>query len=138
MQSRIKYLIAAASISASLAGFAVEQCPLPRRSVKSKDEALALAKRVVKSYKLTNLTLPCLDFGIDKQHTGPGYELDVREIHSKECGGDEMTAPRVMSINIKSNGYVTTTGYTMGSDMAYRPLVCKRNKHDSSKSHLKS
>lgn len=107
---------------------ACQACPIPKQSVASSDEAIALAKKVVPAYKLTTVPVPCLDFKLDSKHAGAGYEIDVHEVHSKECGGDEMFSPRVMSLHIDSGGSVTTDAYTLGADASYRPVVCKKTK----------
>lgn len=101
-------------------------CPIPKQAVTSGDEAIALAKKVVPAYGLTTISVQCLDFKLDSKRTGAGYEIDVHEVHSKECGGDAMFSPRVMSIHIDGSGAVTTDAYTLGTDASYRPVVCKK------------
>jgi hypothetical protein len=112
----------------SPAAQACQPCPIPKQPVVSGDAAITLAKRVVPAYKLTSIPVQCLDFRLDSKHAGSGYEIDVHEVHSKECGGDEMFSPRVMSIHIQDGGTVTTDAYSLGTDASYRPVVCKKTR----------
>ena len=111
---------------------AEERCPLRRQPVASVDEALSLAKQATVAYKLSSVPIACLDFRLSKQYLGVGYEIVIREVHSKACGGDAMTSPRVADMNISPRGYVTTDVYSVETG-AYRPLVCNKNKKHRTK-----
>ena len=103
-----------------------EKCPVFKQTVAFGAQAIELAKKIIPAYGLTSIADQCLDLKLDEKSAEPGYEIDVHEIHSKACGGDEMFSPRIMSINIMPNGYVSTTAYSSGTDISYKPLICKR------------
>jgi len=105
-----------------------EICPLHRKHIRSEDDALALAERVVVVYKLlepSGLSLDCVEFNPSRNRKEPIYTVDVREHHSQECGGDPMFAPRILSLNISSDGRLTTDAY---DHVYFKPLVCPKKK----------
>lgn len=105
-----------------------DSCPIPRRHVRSEDDALALVERALVAYKLlepSGLSLECVEFNPSRNRKEPIYTIDVREHHSKECGGDPMFAPRVLSLNISSDGRLTTDAY---DHVYFKPLVCPGKK----------
>jgi hypothetical protein len=124
MNTANKFLLMS-TLLVPLACVGADRCPLPVRPIASVHEAMALAKRFTVAYKLSSVTVACLEFKPSKQYSGTGYEIVIREVHSKECGGDEMTSPRVANLNITPNGYVTTDVYSVETG-TYRRLACKK------------
>ena len=66
----------------------------------SENELIVRAKKVTTTHKLTDINLECLRFELlDELYEGK-HLIDVRELHSKDCGGDINTSPRLFSIAV--------------------------------------
>ena len=57
-----------------------------------------------KLYKFTGLTMECIDFyPLEYKEESDGFfylEMDLREKHNKNCGGDPATSPRITTIEL--------------------------------------
>ena len=114
-----------ALVAASLAR--AEPCPIPRHPVASADDAVALSKRAIEAYKLTDTPLQCLTVEPSPDYKGTGFEIDVRENHVDGCGDAlPMFSPRVMSIHVTTAGLLTSTAGASDARLAYRRLRCPR------------
>ncbi|MFZ7156911.1 hypothetical protein ACLS0M_09405 [Avibacterium avium] len=61
-------------------------------------QAVELVERSIIKNQLSPLPLDCIMF--TEMHTeshSPNYQIDVRENHNSQCGGDPNTAPRLFS-----------------------------------------
>lgn len=86
---------------------APEPCPPAVKPVSNAKQALELAEHVIKSYQLTSLRRECLHLLLSEPGKNqPAYRIDVRENHNDRCGGDPAVSPRVVSIEISSNGQI--------------------------------
>jgi hypothetical protein len=76
-------------------------------SITANNVLLSKVREVIKIYKLTSLSPECLLFetSFDKKE---GVSLIiVREKHSKSCGGDTLTSPRLFTLKINTqNGII--------------------------------
>lgn len=64
------------------------------------NELVILAKKITADYKLNDIKLECLTFELLEQTSDGKRIIDVRELHSENCGGDLNTSPRLFSIAI--------------------------------------
>ena len=75
----------------------------PVKSVASKENVLTRAKQITIKYKLSMLSIDCIQF----EENAEKYEgmplIDARELHSKACGGDPATSPRLFSIGFDAS-----------------------------------
>lgn len=77
------------------------------KPVKNIDQAIDLVEKSIVKNKLTTLKTECLSF----VHGGNDiyYEIDVREKHNEQCGGDPETAPKLFTYMInKKTGRLKT------------------------------
>ncbi len=65
-----------------------------------------LAKDIVKKYELTQVPSKCLLFNSLGETQEYKAIVDVRELHNKECRGDEQTSPRLFSIAFDRNNKI--------------------------------
>ena len=78
-------------------------------NIRSEDEALALVRKSIVKNRLTALKEECYVFIVDDKPSS--YEIDVREKHNRECGGDPNTAPRLFGYVVdKNTGKMKTDG----------------------------
>jgi|GEM_PF-2985367 len=116
-------LLAASATAAS----APESCPLPRHAVASEDAAVDAVIKAVDAYGLLHmrrLSMDCVAFVSDQNQREPRYSVTLREKHDAQCGGDPIVEPRVFTVNVASNGRMTTDAYDMESD---QPLRCPKH-----------
>ncbi|MES2163521.1 MAG: hypothetical protein V4476_20380 [Pseudomonadota bacterium] len=78
--------------------------------IKSKDEAIKLAIDAIHKYHLTTLNDEC---GVADVIEKPSYfEIIVRELHTKNCGGTPETGPRLFNVRVRKNdGQLTSDVY---------------------------
>jgi hypothetical protein len=120
-----KWLFVVGALPALIAH--AEPCPIPRHSVASADEAVALAKRAISAYKLTATPVRCLTVEPAPGYAGPGFEIDVREHHVEGCGEAlPMFDPLVLSIHVTPAGVLTTTAGAADAQPAYLRPNCPR------------
>ncbi|WP_018610370.1 hypothetical protein [Uliginosibacterium gangwonense] len=108
-----------------------EVCPITHSPVQSEDQALDLAIKVTKAFKLTTIPVEhCLHFYVDQStDKAGGYVVTVRENHNQECGGDPDTEPRVFDLEIKPDGQVATDAFPItGDGTSMRRLHCWSSK----------
>lgn len=82
------------------------------------DEATAVSlvgTAIVKQH-LSALPLQCLALS-PAAEAPSGYLITVREVHSKECGGDPDTSPRLFSIKIDGAGKSLILKQVDGTDV---------------------
>ncbi|MBS0349821.1 MAG: hypothetical protein JSR33_01305 [Proteobacteria bacterium] len=48
--------------------------------------------------KITQLSVKCIRFYVND--TGKDFNIDVREVHNLECGGDPNTEPRIITLSV--------------------------------------
>jgi|GEM_PF-565031 len=120
------YIIISISVLLLFCGVAnsKEVCPLPKTPVKSENEAIILATKAVRAYKLTSLDNACLRFQTLSASSKAGYVINVREKHSPECGGDPMVEPRLFAIKVRPNGRMSTDAYNPA--LEFESLSCKK------------
>lgn len=81
--------------------------------------AVALVDDAIVTNRLTTLPLQCLV--LSPSSDGPsGYLVTVRELHSKECGGDPNTSPRLFSIKVDGASKVLTLEQIDGTETALK------------------
>lgn len=80
------------------------------RQIKTKDEAIKIAIDAIHKYRLTTLSDEC---GLADVIERPSYfEITVRERHTKECGGNPETGPRLFNVRVrKHDGQITSDVY---------------------------
>ncbi len=103
---------------------ASQSCPLPRHPVASADEASARVVQAIDAYQLLRpyrLSLDCAMLIPDQDRKSSMYTVEIHERHDALCGGDPISAPRVMSVNVMPDGRMTTDSYDHETD---RPLRC--------------
>ena len=61
------------------------------------------AKKITIDYKLTDIKLQCLTFELLQKPFENKNIIDVRELHSENCGGDVNTSPKIYSIGINES-----------------------------------
>ncbi len=66
----------------------------------TESKLITLARSVTIDYQLTPLPLECLKFELLDKLVEGKHVIDVRERHSKSCGSDQKTSPRIYSIAI--------------------------------------
>lgn len=64
------------------------------------------AKKIITDYKLTDIPFECLKFESVGHLQEFNAIIDVREIHSKTCGGDAQTSPRLFTIAFSKDGHI--------------------------------
>lgn len=64
----------------------------------SENQAIDLVMKSIKQNQLTALKTECLMFVVENKLTF--YEIDVREKHNQQCGGDPATAPRLFGYRV--------------------------------------
>jgi len=96
------YFIAALCFLLSTSAFSAQ--------VTSDTEATRLAIDAMHEYKLTTLNDDCVLVAAAEK---PAYfEITMRELHSKSCGGDPETGPRLFNIRVrKRDGRLTSDAY---------------------------
>jgi hypothetical protein len=62
---------------------------------------IEIAKELTIKYKLSELPLRCLFFDVLSKKFDGQIQIDIREKHNKQCGGDPTTSPRLYSIKIE-------------------------------------
>ncbi|OOH91833.1 hypothetical protein BMT54_01620 [Pasteurellaceae bacterium 15-036681] len=84
--------------------------PVMAKPVKNIEQAIELVERSIIKNKLTELPIQCLMFiENDVGNDFPYHQIDVREKHNQECGGDPETAPRLFSYSVnKKKGFLKT------------------------------
>jgi hypothetical protein len=123
----LAYAVAFGVFAAAVGGDALarEKCPITGEPIKSENEALELAIKVVKAFKLTTISAKeCLHFETDGDYKGSGYSFLIRENHTEKCGGEPETAPLLFTIIVKANGHVTTDANSPPDFIAQKPLRC--------------
>ena len=71
-----------------------------KRSTTLDNKLITKAKKITADYKLSPVKQECLTYEIQKNMFEGKRIIDVREVHSKTCGGDGRTTPRRFSIAI--------------------------------------
>lgn len=105
-------------------------CPITHTPVTTEGQALDLAIKVTKAFKLTSVPVErCLHFDVEPNtDKGGGYVVTVRENHVPECGSDPDTEPRLFDLEIRPDGRVASDAHSAdGSQML--PLRCPGAKH---------
>lgn len=78
--------------------------------ITSRDSALKLAIEAVHKFHLTTLKDECGSIAVIER--AAFFEIVVREVHSRHCGGSVETAPRLFSLRVmKADGQVTSDVY---------------------------
>ncbi|MFZ7198475.1 hypothetical protein [Avibacterium avium] len=74
------------------------------------EQAVELVQASVVKNKLSPLRLECITFvEAQTESNAPDYQIDVRENHNAQCGGDPQTAPRIMTYQVdKKTGRLCT------------------------------
>lgn len=79
---------------------------LKANPITSEEAAIKAVEKSVMKHKLLS-SLDCTGFYV--QEDKETYEIDIREVHNKQCGGDEATAPRLLSYTVnKKTGEMCT------------------------------
>lgn len=83
------------------------------KPVKNVEQAVDLVKKSIVKNKLIDSKLECLWFDYDEtDNNNAYYEIDIREHHTEQCGGDPETAPRLFSYKVdKKTGKLCTDSY---------------------------
>lgn len=66
----------------------------------SDSKLISKAKQITADYKLSPVKQECLTYEVQKNLFEGKRIIDVREVHSKTCGGDSATTPRLFTIAI--------------------------------------
>jgi hypothetical protein len=72
----------------------------PEGEKTAESKFIQLARSITVDYQLTTLPLECLEFELLDELIEGKRTIDVRERHSKNCGGDPKTSVRIYSIAI--------------------------------------
>lgn len=74
------------------------------------DQAVTLVQQSVVKNQLSPLRLECIMFvEVQTESNATDYQIDVRENHNVQCGGDPDTAPRIMTYQVdKKTGRLCT------------------------------
>lgn len=82
------------------------------KPVKNIERAIDLVEKSIIKNKLTTLKRECLSFDDNVDNHDAYYEIDVREIHNEQCGGDPEISPRLFSYKVyKQTGKLCTDSY---------------------------
>ncbi|MBS1985786.1 MAG: hypothetical protein JST16_16630 [Bdellovibrionales bacterium] len=90
-------------------------------AVNTWSEALPVAIRQAKTFKLSSLPSSCMIWDRN-QETNDSFTFDVREKHGGACQGDPNTSPRLFSIQIRKGDGTATADANLDREM--RPLGC--------------
>lgn len=100
------------------------------RNIKNAHDAAEFAITLTEKYRLTVSRMRCLLFESDE--SGSFFDVNVRENHSEECGGDPNTAPTLFVLSISRDGKATTDAFERGTFMpvseAARKIAARRAK----------
>jgi hypothetical protein len=118
---------------APYAAGASPSCALPHHPVASEDaavDAVIKAVDVAQLLRPRRLSMQCVEFISSQNADEPRYSVVLREKHDAQCGGDPNFAPRVFTVNVASNGRMTTDAYDVadGRDQPLRCLSSRANK----------
>lgn len=80
----------------------------------SENKLINQAKQIVTKYRLSELSLNCLEFDVLEELFEGKLIIVIREKHGDSCEGDPNTSPRLFSIGIEqSTGVVWTDATSM-------------------------
>jgi hypothetical protein len=86
--------------------------------VTTESQATKLALDAIHEYHLTTLRDECGVADISEHKTY--FDVDIREVHSAECGGIPETQPRLFTVRVrKRDGRLTSDAY---DGVTYRPV----------------
>jgi hypothetical protein len=78
--------------------------------VKTEGDAIKMAIAAIHHFHLTTLKDECGSVGVSEESTF--FQVELRERHTKACGGDPETSPRLFSIRVrKRDGRLTSDVY---------------------------
>ncbi|MDH5181714.1 MAG: hypothetical protein OEY07_18785 [Gammaproteobacteria bacterium] len=71
------------------------------RAINSQDAAVEKTMAIIEKHQLTKLAPNCFVVSIGNELVNGRFVIDVREHHSKECGGDQNVSLRLFSLEIE-------------------------------------
>lgn len=78
--------------------------------VKTEDDAIKLTIQAIHKYQLTSLKDECFSTEVDDMKSY--FDVTVREVHNKVCGGEPEVEPRMFNVRVrKRDGRMTSDVY---------------------------